>query len=284
MKIGVVGDGLPGALPDVPGLAARLGVEGVQLGAMTERWNLCGFDAAGLAGLLHNCRDSGVELTALCGDVPGFGFDVPDAIPGRLAATRRILECAEALQVPVVTSHVGVIPAGAGERRRRMVEAMRRVGEDARKRGVVWAIETGPETAATLRDFLAEADSPGLGVNLDPANLVMVQCADVPEAVRQLGEYIVHTHAKDGRHLRSCDPERIYHAFAAGGFPALLAETGELFREEPLGQGEVPWVEYLAALRKTGYDGWLTIEREVGRDPLDDIRRAVEFLRYHIGK
>ena len=53
----------------------------------------------------------------------------------------------------------------------------------------------------------------------------------------------------------------------------------DYFREVPLGQGQVPWQEYLAALREIGFDGFLTIEREVGENPDADIRMAADFLR-----
>ena len=102
---------------------------------------------------------------------------------------------------------------------------------------------------------------------------------DAAEAVRILGPYIVHTHAKDGIHLRDCDPARVYNAFAEGGFGRLVAETGELFREVELGKGQVQWHPYLVALKECGFDGFLTIEREVGSNPDGDISNAIHFLR-----
>ena len=41
----------------------------------------------------------------------------------------------------------------------------------------------------------------------------------------------------------------------------------------------MPWDGYLAALKKAGFDGFLTIERECGNDREGDIRQAVEFLK-----
>ena len=76
------------------------------------------------------------------------------------------------------------------------------------------------------------------------------------------------------------NPEDVYHAFAIGGVDALNACKG--FKEVPLGEGEVDWDAYLAALRDIGYDGFLTIERETGADPEADIVMAVDFLRAKI--
>jgi sugar phosphate isomerase/epimerase len=83
--------------------------------------------------------------------------------------------------------------------------------------------------------------------------------ADDPvQGVYTLKEYIVHTHAKDGVQL-TADPIT--------------------WEERPLGQGGVEWKAYLAALRDIGYNGFLTIERETGEHPDEDIAKASAFLR-----
>ncbi|MPN35814.1 hypothetical protein SDC9_183316 [bioreactor metagenome] len=184
------------------------------------------------------------------------------------------------LDCRILTTHIGAVPRDvASSAYAEMTAAVRRVGEFAAKLGMCLAVETGPETAAELAEFLRRIGTPGVRVNFDPANLKMVQNADIVEAVGILGPDIVHTHAKDGIHYRACDPERVYDAFAKGGFEQLVAETGELFAETPLGQGQVDFPAWLAALRDVGYDGFLTIEREVGGNPSADIRDAVEFLK-----
>ena len=108
---------------------------------------------------------------------------------------------------------------------------------------------------------------------MDPANLVMVTGDDPVQAVYNLRDYIVHTHAKDGIKLLDRDPEVIY------GVIEDVIQEGEAFREVPLGEGDVPFVDYLRALEDIGYRGFLTIEREVGGDPAGDIALAAEFLR-----
>jgi len=111
---------------------------------------------------------------------------------------------------------------------------------------------------------------------MDPANFIMVTGDDPVQAVYTLKDYIVHTHAKDGRKLRDIDPEVLYG----------LAESDMLndpsFIELPLGQGDVDFKKYLAALHEIGYQGYLTIEREVGDNPEKDIEAAVTFLKEHI--
>jgi sugar phosphate isomerase/epimerase len=136
-----------------------------------------------------------------------------------------------------------------------------------------FAIETGPETSATLKGFLDSLGSTGVGVNLDPANLVMVTGDDPVKAVHNLKKYIVHTHAKDGRKLLDRDPEIIYGVSEA----EMLLNTA--FIELPLGEGDVPFPAYLTALEDVGFNGYLTIEREVGQNPKADILTAAECLR-----
>ena len=76
---------------------------------------------------------------------------------------------------------------------------------------------------------------------------------------------------------KQTDPEIIYNYFAEGGIEDLRLE--DYFLETPLGEGQVDFDEYLKALHKVGYRGFLTIEREVGDDPEKDIRQAVVFLK-----
>ena len=145
--------------------------------------------------------------------------------------------------------------------------------------GAHFAIETGPEPAKTLRGFLDSLNSRGVAVNLDPANLTMVCRDDAVAAVHTLKDYIVHTHAKDGRQLHDCDPEIVYGIKPRD--PSCV--TDESFIELPLGEGDVPFPAYLKALDEVGYRGFLTIEREVGENPAKDIATAVDFLKNIIG-
>ena len=142
-----------------------------------------------------------------------------------------------------------------------------------------FAIETGPEIAVTLKTFLDGLHSTGVAVNLDPANFVMVTGDDPAKAVHTLKDYIVHTHAKDGKKLQDRDPEVLYGVKVIED----VIQEGQAFVELPLGEGEVNWKEYLKALDDIGYHGFLTIEREVGDDPAADIGKAVRFLNGLIG-
>lgn len=182
---------------------------------------------------------------------------------------------------PVVTTHIGVVPEdNTCETYQRMKKACRELGDYAVSVGVTFAIETGPEKPETLAAFIRDVGSKGIGVNLDPANLVMVTGCDPVAAVYTLKDFIVHTHAKDGVMRQQPDPRKVYDFFAEGGIGDLRLD--DYFKELPLGDGDVPFDKYLDALEDIGYTGFLTVERECGADPYADIKKAVDYLKSNI--
>jgi sugar phosphate isomerase/epimerase len=107
---------------------------------------------------------------------------------------------------------------------------------------------------------------------------------DRPEnALKHLGPYVVHTHAKDGIKLRKPAEGEIIVGEEAQHH-AELAKMGHAYIELPLGKGGVDFDVYLPALKAAGFDGFLTIEREVGENPEADIAMAVDFLREKIAR
>jgi sugar phosphate isomerase/epimerase len=159
-----------------------------------------------------------------------------------------------------------------------MQEACSELATYADSVGAHFAVETGPETSATLKAFLDTLGSKGVAVNLDPANLAMVTGDDAVEAVYNLKDYIVHTHAKDGVMLKKKVEQALSIGAEAAEHEALL-KMGHSYLELPLGEGDVDFDIYLPALKATGFDGFLTIEREVGDNPEKDIAMAVDFLK-----
>ena len=278
MKIGVITDCFKKSHTEGIETAAALGLDGVQIYATTGSFSpetLSDEDKAAYKRLL---KEKELAVSALCGDMGGYGFEREEDNGERIERTKRIIDLAAEFGTDTVTTHIGVIPADKSEPRYAvMLRALTECGLYAKQKGVTLAIETGPEKASTLLAFLKDTEG-GVGVNLDPANFVMVTGQDPVEAVFLLRDYIVHTHAKDGIMLDpDQDPTEVYHAFAVGGVDALNACAG--FQEVPLGEGQVDWPRCIAALREIGYDGWLTIEREAGDQPEKDIALAASFLR-----
>ena len=270
-SIGVILDSFRTDLTTALDKAVAVGASGLQVYATSGAFSPESLSPQKRREFLDMCKSRGLTISALCGDL-GQGFANPEKNPELIERSKRILDLAKDLETDVVTTHVGVVPADTDcDTFRIMQDACGQLAAYADSLRAHFAIETGPELSAVLKTFLDTLHSTGVAVNLDPANLVMVAGDDPVKAVHNLKEYIVHTHAKDGRMLRRVNPETIYNG--------TLDFAEAPFIELPLGQGDVDFPAYLSALNDIGYTGYLTIEREVGDDPEGDIRLAVNFLQ-----
>lgn len=273
--IGVIIDSFRTDITTAVKKAASVGANGIQVYATRGEMAPENMNAAKIADFNKLVADNGLVVSALCGDLGGGGFTNAERNVERIEKSKRIIDLAKELNTDVVTTHIGVVPSDPNhDRYKIMQEACFELSRYADSIGAHFAIETGPETSAVLKSFLDSLGSTGVGVNLDPANLVMVTGDDPAQAVYNLQKYIVHTHAKDGKQIFFQDPEIIYGLKAKD--PLI---TDDSFLEVPLGEGQVPWEKYLNALEDIGFKGFLTIEREVGDDPERDIRLAVDFLK-----
>ena len=277
LKIGVMVESFRLGLK--PGIekAREIGAQGVQIFATkgdTDPDNLSQSGRRALRDFIHSKE---LEVSALCGDLGGHGFEIANDNNWKIDKTKRIMDLAHDMKTNVVTTHVGVIPKDSkGLPYKNIYEAMSELGRYGEKAGIYLAIETGPETSGELKNFLDDLKSDYVKVNFDPANLVMVTGDDPVQAVKNLAKYIVHTHAKDGVRLKFIEPRIVYNYFADGGIEDL--RLSDYFMEKPLGEGDVDFPEYIKALKDIGYNGFFTIEREVGENPVQDIQKAVHFL------
>lgn len=258
----------------------RCGAVGVQIYAAGEL-DPRTIDAAALSRVKRTLSDCRQSVTALCGELGGYGLERSADNPEKIAYLKKVIDLGLELDCRIVTTHIGVIPKDkAHPRYEIMREACAEIGAYAAARGGWIAVETGPEPIDVLSAFIDDCGG-GVGVNYDPANIVMVTGVDHVEGVHIAGKRIVHTHAKDGNSLVPVDAEQFYHGFAEYGLEWMQSQG--VLVETPLGEGSVRWPDYLKALRDTGYDGYLTIEREV-KNGAEDIRAAVRFLAEQIAK
>lgn len=272
-KIGVIVDSFRVGVKEGIKKAKEVGASGIQVYATSGDMAPENLSPAQRKEFLDIITSHGLVVSALCGDLGGHGFTVREDNAWRIEKSKRIMELALDLNTRIVTTHIGVIPEDKNHPRWGILqEACVKLGRFGEEVGAYFAIETGPERAVVLKEFLDNLGTKGVKVNFDPANLVMVVGDDPAEAVGVLQDYIVHTHAKDGIMLKKKSPEVIYGLVEdKDGEPA--------FSEVPLGEGNVNFPRYLKALASIGYNGFLTIEREVGDNPEKDIRAAVEFLK-----
>ena len=271
--IGIIINSFRTDIPTSVRKAAECGAQGIQVYSTHGEMAPENLSPEKRREFLNLVKDNGLIISALCGDLGGGGFIHKDLNKERVEKSKRILDLAKDLETDIVTTHIGVVPSDPNhDRYKIMQEACHELAEYADSIDAHFAVETGPETSAVLKGFLDSLNSTGVGVNLDPANLVMVTGDDPVGAVHNLKKYIVHTHAKDGKQIFFRDPEIVY------GIKKDVIVTDDSFLEVPLGEGSVDFPKYLAALEEIGYNGFLTIEREVGDKPEVDIKAAVDFL------
>ncbi len=279
MKIGVMVESFRLGFRGGVEKAASLGIEGIQKYCTGEEMT---WTDAQIKEALDIVKSNGLVFSAVCGDF-GYGFDDPDKNPEYIEKSKRVLDVAKKLECDIVTTHIHQVPVEECAQKEIMRKACRELALYADSIGSAFALETGPEFGEVLGGFLDSLGANGVRVNFDPANLVMV-AGDRPEnALKYIGKYVVHTHAKDGIKLHKPTEGEVVIGEEAIAH-AELAKMGHEFLELPLGQGHVDFDIYLPALAATGFDGFLTIERECGDAPEKDIALAVEFLKAKMAK
>lgn len=254
-KVGVIVESFRKQVREGIRLAAELELDGIQVYVTHGEMAPENLSETGRKDFLAFVTSKGLELSALCGDL-GHGFVDANKNNELLEKTKRMIDLCVDLETKVLTTHIGVIPdSPQNPVWQTLTEALNEIGGYAESRNCVLATETGPESTELMAKFLGSLKTSEIKVNYDPANLAM-NAFDPVKGVSDLGHLIVHTHAKDG-----LGPKR--------GGP----------KEVPLGEGDVPFTEYLSALDAIGFKGFLTIEREVGDNPVADITKAKDFLR-----
>ena len=159
--------------------------------------------------------------------------------------------------VRFLTMHAGFIEDDDKAKVQKFQDRLVCLADAAGERGISLLMETGQETAECLRNLLEEMNHPALGVNFDPANMILYGKGNPVEAVRVLGRWIKHVHIKD----------------------AMLAKiAGTWGTEVPWGEGQVGGEAFLNVLKEIGFNGVLAIEREAGENRIGDIRSASEKL------
>jgi len=233
--------------------AAEIGYDGIALGAHEDWIDPHGFTNAQAREIRSYCNERGLEISAVTGRL---GSMIDEGADERLARALLVVEAAERLETPFVTSHIGVVPEDLDQpEAQAMLERVGTLCERADQLGITIGSETGPESPEVLRAFIERLGSDRMRVNYDPANLLM-KGFDHMGGVEVLAPYIVHTHAKDA-----------------------VREDPDGRKQRPLGEGDVDIPAWIAELKRVGFDGWVCVERESGDDKVGDAREALALLR-----
>ena len=171
-----------------------------------------------------------------------------------LAAAEASARLARALGLDLVTLHAGFFPEDAGDpERARLVARLRAVADAFGAEGVRVGLETGQESAPALLALLAETGRANVGVNFDPANLILYGRGDPLAALRMVAPHVLQVHVKDARAPRA---------------------PGEWGSEVPVGTGAVDWPAFFDVLRAQSRPIDCLIEREAGEARAADVATA----------
>ena len=226
------------------------------------------------SAFLKRLADLGIKITCLFGGFEGESYaDIPTVkktvglVPkatraARTAELKAIADFARELSVDCVGLHLGFVPHDSNDPDyRNVIELTRGVCDHCGRNNQALHLETGQEPADVLIRFLDDVERDNLFVNFDPANMILYGAGEPLEALEQLGSRVRSVHCKDA---------------------VWSDRPGETWgREVPLGEGDVDFPAFLSLLDRMGYDGPLTIEREIPQEPerqKAEIGRAIELL------
>jgi len=187
---------------------------------------------------------------------------VPEAYRGmRLENLKKAADYAALLGVHDLVTHVGFIPENPGDAKYRgVVNALRYLTRYCKTKDLYFNFETGQETPTTLMRTIQDMGYENVGINLDPANLIMYGRGNPIDALELYGGHIRGVHVKDGDY-----PHDDFY---------------KLGPERVVGEGSVNFPVFLPKLLKGGYTGDLYIEREItGPQQLEDIKKTVVYIK-----
>lgn len=237
-------------------VAHELGVPTIQLHAPHQATRT----KANAEAFLKRLAGYGIKLTCVFGGFEGESYaDIPTVartvglVPPAQRATRtqelkEIADFAKLLGCNVVGLHIGFVPHDRSlPLYKEVVAVARDVCDHAAKNGQSLHLETGQETADDLLAFIQDVQRNNLFINFDPANMILYGTGEPIAALKKVGRYVKSIHCKDGKWAKN--------------------PSKEWGQEVPLGEGDVGMENYLRTLKEIGYDGPLTIEREIPQDP-----------------
>ncbi|MGB9596265.1 MAG: sugar phosphate isomerase/epimerase family protein [Candidatus Poribacteria bacterium] len=256
-------------------IAVQLGVEGVHIPAYGGKLNLTEKSREERLKIKERIKSYGLEVSALI----AWGGDVDLGEEKNLSQNiewgKKINETAVDVANGLWMAHVGIMPDDESHPKwSRFVSSLKELAQHGEEVGATLALETGPEPPVILRKMVETINSPAIRINFDPANLLLwpptvyrrkgipfnyeeaMENFDPVKGLRVLIPYVVHAHAKD----------------------STLFPDGKAM-EVPLGTGMTNWRALHQIFKENNYKGYYAIEREVGERAMEDVKKAVEFLR-----
>lgn len=227
--------------------------------------------------ILNACSKFNVKITAFwCGwsgpAVWDF-YDGPETLGlvpqvyryARMNDLMKGSDFAKKICVKNIVTHVGFIPENPHDSNyTSLISSLKVVVGHMKKNNQLFMFETGQETPVTLLRAIEDIGYDNIGINLDPANLIMYGKANPVDSLDVFAKYVKGVHGKD--------------AF----YPTNGRNLGQ---EVAIGSGKVNFEKLIPELNKIGYTGSITIEREIeGEQQIIDIMKGKTFLEEIINK
>lgn len=177
-----------------------------------------------------------------------------------LRRAQRDAEVAHDLKLNLVTFHAGFIPEEDSSERRTLIERIKAIADVFGEFGIRVGLETGQERAESLLELLSSPNLSHVGVNFDPANMILYGMGDPARSLELLKDHIVQVHMKDA---------------------CVSMVAGTWGKEMPAGQGEVDWNHFFNQIRTLPNAIDVVIEREAGDQRVKDIIQAQKIATEH---
>jgi L-ribulose-5-phosphate 3-epimerase len=226
--------------------------------------------SAGGAAIGNVLTDSGIKIVSGMFGTEGEDYSTPQTIQktggvvpdetwdANQVIARGIVEAASSLGLDLVSFHAGFLPEDSNDPDyEKLVGRLRTIATMFGDAGIKLALETGQEEAGILAEFLKDLAAPNVGVNFDPANMILYDKGDPVDGLRTLLPYLQQVHVKDA---------------------IVTSEPGTWGEEVVVGTGQVDWPAFLGVLVEAEYNGPMVIEREAGTDRVADILAAKRHL------
>ena len=237
-------------------VAHELGIPTIQLHAPHQETRT----QANADRFLARLRELNITLTCVFGGFEGESYaDIPtvsrtvglvprDTRAARVQEMKEIADFAKMLGCRCVALHLGFVPHDVADPLyAEVIDVARDICDHCQANGQALHLETGQETADGLVKFIEDVKRDNLFINFDPANMILYGTGEPIEALRKVGKYVRSIHCKDGKWAKN--------------------PGQEWGQEVPLGDGDVGMENYLRTLKEIGYEGPLTIEREIPQEP-----------------
>ncbi|MCD9021990.1 sugar phosphate isomerase/epimerase family protein [Cohnella silvisoli] len=222
--------------------------------------------------VVQEAREANVRICAMWAGVPGpavWNFTEGPVTLGlvpeqyreeRIKALKGWADFAVWIGAPAIITHCGFIPENMTDPEYpQVVAAIREVAAYCESKGIGFWFETGQETPIVLLRTIQRVGTSNLGINLDPANLILYGKGNPIDALDTIGPYVRNIHVKDG--LYPVDGDRLGEEVRAGA-------------------GKVNYPVFMRKLKEIGFTGEYIIEREIaGEEQRQDILHTTNDLK-----